>query len=252
MNKIRVVYVDVTSPKAKAKAIEVDLPAIKKEQKKPNKPTKPSYPFGKKQFDLTNLSQYIKKSNPNSKKSVNPIFGLIQNEDTRDMGRRLIELEGKAYKQHKTISNLIRMKEDAIKAYSNDKVSKKDDVDQRQKEEGIIELGNKLAAAMLGKKGKKETSGQRKMKEDTKREMERTEKKEKMIANYDLQIADETKKLEAIQADLRKVKGPDMNGIAEAPDFHIDNNRDDRGHTYLMVATSNDDWQDGMYLGLGG
>ena len=173
---------------------------------------------------------------------MNPIFGLIQNEDTRDMGRRLIELEGKAYKQHKTISNLIRMKEDAIKAYSNDKVSKKDDVDQRQKEEGIIELGNKLAAAMLGKKGKKETSGQRKMKEDTKREMERTEKKEKMIANYDLQIADETKKLEAIQADLRKVKGPDMNGIAEAPDFHIDNNRDDRGHTYLMVATSNDDF----------
>ena len=36
------------------------------------------------------------------------------------------------------------------------------------------------------------------MKEDKKREMERTEKKEKMIANYDLQIADEKKKLEAI------------------------------------------------------
>ena len=158
------------------------------------------------------------------------------------MGRRLIELEGKAYKQHKTISNLIRMKEDAIKAYSNDKVSKKDDVDQRQKEMGIIELGNKLAAAMLGTKGKQETSGQREMKEDKKREMERTEKKEKMIANYDLQIADEKKKLEAIQGDLRKAKGPDMNCIAEDPDFHIDNNRDDRGYTYLMVATSNDDF----------
>jgi len=232
---------EVTSPKVKPKAIEVELHAIKKEQKKkPNKPT-PSHPFGKTQFARTNLSQFIKKSNPNSKKFVNPIFGLIQNEDTRDMGRRLIELEGMAYKQHKTISNLIRMKEDAIKAYSNDKVSKKDDVDQRQKEEGIIELGNKLAAAMLGKKNKKETA-QRLMIEDTKHEMEMKEKRERMIANYDKQITDETKKLEAIQADLRKVKGPDLNGIAEDPDFHIDNNRDDRGHTYLMVASSNDDF----------
>ena len=233
---------DVTSPKVKPKAVEVELPAINKEQKKkPNKPTKTSHPFGKTQFARTNLSQFIKKSNPNSKKSVNPIFGLIQNDDTRDMGRRLIELEGMAYKQHKTISNLIRMKEDSIKAYSNDKVSKKDDVDQRQKEEGIIELGNKLAAVMLGKKNKKETA-QRLMIEDKQHEMEMKEKREKMIANYDLQIADETKKLEAIQADLRKVKGPDMNGIAEDPDFHIDNNRDDRGHTYLMVASSNDDF----------
>ena len=64
------------------------------------------------------------------------------------------------------------------------------------------------------------------------------EMKEEMIKKYDQQIADETKELEVVRFELRKVKGPG----AEDPNFHIDDNRDSRGHTYLMVASQNDDY----------
>jgi len=212
---------------AKSKSDPFDLPTQTK-KKKPVKPTEPS-PFGKKHFDRTNLSQFIKKGKMN-KNSKNTIFGLLQSEDTRDEGRALLQLEGKAYQHNKTITNLLRMKEDVTKAYKKNrgKVSKFDknmteeEKKKRLEEEAIIDMANKLAS----KEYKKEQ-----------------ELKEEMIKKYDQQIADETKELEVVRFELRKVKGIEIGvGIAEDRNFHIDDNRDNRGHTYLMVASQNDDY----------
>ena len=206
---------------AKSESDPFDLPTQTK-KKKPTKPSQPS-PFGKKHFDRTNLSQFIKKGKMN-KNSKNTIFDLLQSEDTRDEGRALLQLEGKAYQHNKTITSLLRMKEDVTKAYKKKgKVSKfdKNKTEEEKKkqleEEAIIDKANKL--------GNKEYKKEQEMKEE-------------LIKKYDQQIADETKELEVVRSDLRKVKGPG----AEDPNFHIDDSRDSRGHTYLMVASQNDDY----------
>ena len=58
------------------------------------------------------LSQYIKKSKVNSKRRISPIFRLLQNEDTSEEGRRLLQLEGDAYNHNKNIDQYEKMKED--------------------------------------------------------------------------------------------------------------------------------------------
>ena len=128
------------------------------------------------------------------------------------------------------------MKEDTIKAYTKKETKSKlegktaEDIEQLEKEKRIIETGKKLAAAL-----------QQKAKDDKKLADEK-ELRDKMIAKYDKQIVDETKELEAVRAELRKVKGPAGDGTAEDPNFSMDGNRDDRGHSYLMVTSQNNDY----------
>ena len=223
----------VATPKVKVKSVVTELPSKKKVTT-----NKLSKVVRKTQFIRTNdrLSQYIKKGKQNSKKSVNPIFNLLQNEETLDQGRLLLQLEGKASQHRKTISNLQSMKEDTIKAYTKKETKSKlegktaEDIEQLEKEKRIIETGKKLAAAL-----------QQKAKDDKKLADEK-ELRDKMIAKYDKQIVDETKELEAVRAELRKVKGSAEDGTAEDPNFSMDGNRDDRGHSYLMVTSQNNDY----------
>ena len=80
------------------------------------------------------------------------------------------------------------------------------------------------------------------MARDNKKLANEKELRDKMIAKYDKQIIDETKELEIVRAELRKVKGSAGDGTGEDPNFSMDGNRDERGHTYLQVASQNNDF----------
>lgn len=97
-----------------------------------------------------------------------------------------------------------------------------------------------------------------KMVQDTKREIESIEhqlvsfdervkegaekilEQQKVVSRNDPKIARAVESLAGLRLDIEAIKGPKM---YEDENFDIDNSRDERGHTFLMVASQNNDFQ---------